>query len=91
VCKPEALRRADAAAAPWQLKAVIGDACLARRGVECRVCGEACGEAAIRFRPSRGGIAQPLFDAGRCTGCGGCLAPCPIGAIAMRNEVEMSV
>ncbi|MCK9985710.1 MAG: ferredoxin-type protein NapF [Azoarcus sp.] len=90
-CKAQALRRADDAAAPWQLKAAIGDTCLAHRGVECRVCGEVCGEAAIRFRPSRGGVAQPLFDAARCTGCGGCQAPCPTGAIAMKNEVEMSV
>lgn len=90
-CKPRALQRDDAGAVPWRLKAVIGDACLARRGVECRVCGEVCGAAAIRFRPSRGGVAQPQFDAACCTGCGGCLAPCPAGAIAMKNEVEMSV
>lgn len=34
---------------------VIGEACLAARGVECRVCGESCPEGAIRFRPRLGG------------------------------------
>ncbi|AYH42021.1 ferredoxin-type protein NapF [Azoarcus sp. DN11] len=87
-CKAGALRRSDGLA-PWRLAAVIAEACLARRGIECRVCGEACGAAAICFRPSRGGVAQPLFDAERCTGCGACQAPCPAGAIAMKNPVEM--
>lgn len=88
VCEPAALRRVDEEAAPWQLKAAIGEACLARLGVECRVCGESCGEGAIRFRPTAGGVAQPHFDATRCTGCGACHAPCPVGAIALINEVE---
>ncbi|NMG75703.1 ferredoxin-type protein NapF [Aromatoleum diolicum] len=87
-CKPGALMRRSESVAPWNVKAAIGDACLARRGVECRVCGEICGEAAIRFRPTAGGVAQPQFDAGRCTGCGACYAPCPVGAIALTKNVE---
>ncbi|MFC5301719.1 ferredoxin-type protein NapF [Azospira restricta] len=69
---------------PWQLRATIGDACLARRAVECRICGEMCDAAAIRFLPQAGGIAAPQLDAARCTGCGACVAPCPTAAIAVR-------
>ena len=87
-CRPRALERGAGEARPWLLKAAIGDNCLARRGVECRVCGELCEAAAIRFRPTAGGVAQPVFDAARCSGCGACHAPCPVGAIAITKETE---
>jgi ferredoxin-type protein NapF len=57
--------------------------CLADRGVECRLCGDACEPRAIRFRPARGGIAALALDAAACTGCGECLATCPVGAIGL--------
>lgn len=82
VCKPGALS-ISGDAAPWQLKARIGQDCLADRAVECRICGESCGTGAIRFRPRLGGVARPELDAGNCTGCGACYAPCPVRAIAM--------
>lgn len=82
-CQPAALLRAGGAA-PWMLRAAIDDKCLARRFVECRVCGEMCDASAIRFRPQPGGIAQPELDAVACTGCGACVAPCPAAAIAVR-------
>lgn len=88
-CPTGALQRHSQDGGPWSLRAAIGDACLARSGVECRVCGEACDEAAIRFRPTRGGVAQPQLDAARCTGCGACYAPCPVEAIALTKNVEM--
>src|SRR5574337_639481 len=87
-CGPGALRRDDAGVPPWRLEVVIGGACLALHDVECRVCGEVCGEAAIRFRPTLGGVARPLVDAARCTGGGACQAPCPVGAVALANQVE---
>ena len=65
------------------LQAVIGPACLANTGVECRICGEACEAQAIRFRPTAGGVTHPYFDAGQCSGCGACIAPCPTQAIFM--------
>ena len=86
-CKPAALLRSDDAAA-WALKASIGETCLAADGIECRVCGEACGAGAIRFRPRIGGIALPQLDASGCTGCGACYAPCPANAIEMNNRPE---
>ncbi len=82
-CQPAALKRAEDAR-PWQLVAEIGDQCLARRMVECRICGEMCDAAAIRFQPRVGGVAEPQLDPGRCTGCGACVAPCPTTAIRVR-------
>ncbi|NMG35747.1 ferredoxin-type protein NapF [Azoarcus sp. TTM-91] len=80
--RPQALRRQEGVP-PWARVAAIGDGCLSRRGIECRVCGEACEAAAIRFRPRLGGVALPELDAGRCSACGACQAPCPGSAIEM--------
>jgi ferredoxin-type protein NapF len=81
-CTPKALQRqADSPA--WLLKANIGEKCLAKHQVECRICGEQCGESAIRFQPQLGGVSQPQLDSSRCTGCGACVAPCPVQAIAI--------
>ena len=82
-CRSGALHR-EMGAAPWALKAVMGDACLPRQGVECRVCGEFCDGRAIRFPPRVGGIALPMVEAALCTGCGACVAPCPVGAVSIR-------
>ena len=65
----------------------ISDACLARRGVTCMTCRDACPEEAIRFQPRAGGPFLPVLDAGRCTGCGACVAPCPSAAIAARPRM----
>lgn len=82
-CRPKALvRLADAP--PWQRQAVISDACLARQGVECRICGDFCDVRAIRFLPRLGGSPLPEIDSELCTGCGACVAPCPSRAISIR-------
>jgi ferredoxin-type protein NapF len=69
----------------WALTAQIGGTCLARNGVTCFSCRDACGEAAIRFAPALGG-AIPQLDAGRCTGCGACVAVCPVSAISLAKD-----
>jgi ferredoxin-type protein NapF len=79
-CQPAALVRQEQQA-PWPYKALIGDACLAARHVECRVCADFCDARAIRFTPRLGGIPPPLLDPELCTGCGACVAPCPTTAI----------
>lgn len=83
-CPSGALQQAEGAV-PWSLKARIGGDCLAYQGVECRVCGEACDARALRFQPALGRPAQPEIDLARCTGCGACLAPCPVQVILLEN------
>jgi ferredoxin-type protein NapF len=71
---------------PWRVRVVLAPGCLAQRGVVCRTCGEFCDEGAIRFRLQVGGCAIPEFDLHRCTGCGACVAPCPVAAIRVPNR-----
>jgi len=87
-CPTGALQR-EPRARPWSLIAVPGDTCVTRQGVECRICGEVCEVRAIRFRPTPGGIAQPQLDVTACTGCGACVAPCPVGAIGVDHAMEI--
>lgn len=63
--------------------ATIGETCLARRGIVCRSCGDACPERAIRFPPLLGRAALPVLSLEACTGCGDCLPVCPVAAIAL--------
>ena len=83
MCKDGALPRAGKDAAPWTIKAQIDANCLARHSVECRICGDPCPVAAIRFSPRAGGPPEPEIDAATCTGCGACVAPCPVTAISV--------
>lgn len=80
-CPTGALDRA--AARPWTAKAAIGAACLALGGVACRSCGDACGEGAIRFAPRPDGRFLPAVVDRSCTGCGACVAPCPVAAVTV--------
>ncbi|QDW67187.1 ferredoxin-type protein NapF [Luteimonas granuli] len=71
-------------ALPWTLRARVGEACLTARGIVCSSCRDACGEAAIRFPPTRA-VPVPRIDADRCTGCGACVAGCPSAAISLAH------
>ena len=86
-CEPQALDfgRADP---PWRLKAQVAASGLTHRGVVCLSCRDACGEAAIRFRPTLGGPARPELDPDRCTGCGACVSVCPTSAIVVAAPGE---
>ncbi len=79
-CEPGALQ-APAVFEGWVAR--FSAACLAQRGVECRVCGEACDARAIRFPPRLGQVAQPVLTQEACTGCGACVGGCPTQAISM--------
>lgn len=79
-CPSGAIGR-DTDTRPWSFGVVIGEGCLAAQNVECRVCGEACDVGAIRFRPRIGGVPLAAVDLDACTGCGACIAPCPVAAV----------
>ncbi len=70
-------------APPEALVASIGAACVEPQGVSCRRCGEVCDEKAIRFVPLAAGRAAPVLAPALCSGCGECLAPCPVTAIRL--------
>lgn len=57
--------------------ALIGDSCLAEAGILCRSCGDACPDAAIRFRPRIGMPPEAIVNEAACTGCGECVSACP--------------
>lgn len=82
-CTPRALDR-NAAGAPWNQRAVIGDACLAMHGVVCSSCRDTCPEQAIRF-PVVASVAIPSIDDNLCSGCGACVSVCPVSAIAVQR------
>ncbi len=84
-CERKAFGPQDAA--PWPVKAMVGQGCLSDQGVTCRICGDFCEAGAIRFRPQVGRVARPEVSLDGCTGCGACVAPCPVGAIAMSEPV----
>jgi ferredoxin-type protein NapF len=68
--------------------ASIGDDCLALNFVDCQSCRDACPEQAIRFQPQRGGPFRPYLDQDACTGCGACLAVCPVGSVDFTQRIE---
>lgn len=83
VCKHNAFD--TVADTPWMQRAVVNDQCLLSKGIACRSCGDHCDERAIRFRPIIGGKSILEFNPESCTGCGGCVAPCPVNAITINH------
>jgi len=84
-CKAGAFREVRGASlGAFAHRPVVGDRCLAANGVVCRACGDQCAARAIRFRLAVGGRSYPMIDVARCNGCGGCVAVCPVQAVAMR-------
>ena len=65
------------------LRAAIGDTCLTLRGVVCQSCRDTCPSGAIRFTPALRSAPRPTVETDRCTGCGACVAGCPVQAITV--------
>lgn len=80
-CPTGALAREGGRA--WVAKAEISAKCLAVGGVHCRSCGDACPTGALAFRPLPDGRFLPLVAEADCTGCGACVAPCPVEAVTV--------
>lgn len=74
-----------ARAEPWSARAVVGAGCLEAHGVACRACEDSCEARALRAKPELGGRARMIVDLDACTGCGGCVAACPTGSIAVQR------
>jgi ferredoxin-type protein NapF len=70
---------------PWELVVEIDDSCLLSKRIYCRSCGDACPERAIQFSLQLHNKTDIVIDAERCTGCGGCVAPCPADAVHITN------
>ena len=74
---------------PWLITAQVGPSCLADAGVVCQACRDCCPVGAIRFPSVPGRVARPEIDLASCTGCGACVAPCPVAAIRVGEPTEM--
>jgi ferredoxin-type protein NapF len=83
-CTPGALTRRLPAA--WIPDVEIGDGCLAKQGVYCEICRDACEPRAIVFMRRPGCVPLPSIHLSACTGCGACVATCPVSAIAVQNQ-----
>ncbi|PST20615.1 ferredoxin-type protein NapF [Mesorhizobium plurifarium] len=69
----------------------IGERCLAKNRTDCQACRDACPVGAIRFLPRSGGPFLPELDEHACTGCGACIAVCPVDAVGIQGvEGEVS-
>lgn len=73
----------DLAREAFQWRAGIRDSCLAKAGIHCQSCQDACEPKAISFRYSVGHVPLPEVDIDSCTGCGACVAVCPQDAIEL--------
>jgi ferredoxin-type protein NapF len=72
----------------WHVE--VSSGCLTHHGVECRVCGDLCDTGVLRFVPAVGGIRQMRVDLAACTGCGACVAPCPVAAISLKASASQN-
>ncbi|KRA45254.1 ferredoxin-type protein NapF [Pseudoxanthomonas sp. Root630] len=72
---------------PWTLVAQVAGTCLSAQGVVCASCREVCPASAIRVSPGARGA--PTIDVEACTGCGACVAPCPVDAITLQDTSAM--
>jgi ferredoxin-type protein NapF len=81
-CAQNAFGDCTTASNAWPYRVIISATCLAHKGVECRICGEVCETAAIRFQLTAKTVAQPVLNPDDCTLCGACIHACPVNAVS---------
>lgn len=87
-CETGAIKRAhEPGELPWTVQAGITDSCLEKRGANCMRCFEECEYDAIVARQSSGGQRKVQIDKLVCTGCGMCIATCPVDEITLECAV----
>ncbi len=89
ICEANALDKQDeqhTSQHAWNLSVTISDKCLSMRRITCRTCGDRCENGAIQFQLEVGGKATPQLSLDDCTGCGACIAPCPVDAIQISRK-----
>ncbi len=74
---------------PWAYQAQIEDRCLMAEGVSCRTCTDACDDEALIFDMRVRPVGAIHLSAGDCTGCGACVAVCPVAAIRITQASEV--
>jgi len=86
-CAPKALDK-SASTRPWSISINIENNCLTHQHVVCQVCREQCDQGAIALVHKVGSVAVPTIKMDKCTGCGFCLAVCPVSAISIGAPKE---
>ncbi len=87
-CQHNVIQETEAPA--WNNTATVGSQCLALNRVHCRTCQEICESDAISFKLQLGGVATPAIDSNLCSGCGECVALCPVSTITMISNSDLS-
>ena len=89
-CKTNALTASDLNGLAWKLDVSIQSSCLSLNAVVCRACGDSCDVQAIYFKLKVGGVSEPQIAQDNCTGCGACLAVCPVDAVKINPKFAES-
>jgi ferredoxin-type protein NapF len=85
VCRTKALDR-SVSNEPWSLIANIDSySCLAWNRIDCRSCVDFCPLSALQIHYRVGSVPVPMVDADKCSGCGACVAPCPVSVITIKR------
>ena len=72
-------------ASPENVVAVIGPGCLNQAGTMCEACRDICPARAIHAIPRLRQAPIVAVREADCTGCGDCLAACPVAAITLAS------
>lgn len=85
-CNEGALTISSTDQSPWGLVADISVKCISLHGVTCLSCADSCEDEAISFLHQVGGLSRPEINTNSCTGCGSCVATCPVKAIKISEK-----